>query len=103
MAKRHCWEEDAACAALERSKAEMQEAAETMRQGGAQESESMISHFGFQGSVRMLNWVQDSECQESGLRCCSTHCVGSVLGWIPSAFCHQVPRVRHARGVGSRR
>ena len=45
VAKRHCQEEDAVRAALERSKAEMQEVAEALRQGGAQESKSMVSHF----------------------------------------------------------
>ncbi|KIM67417.1 hypothetical protein SCLCIDRAFT_21302 [Scleroderma citrinum Foug A] len=36
-AERHCWEEDAVCAALERCKAKMQEVAKAMRQGGAWE------------------------------------------------------------------
>ena len=47
VAKRHRWEEDAVHAALESSKAEMREAAEAMRQGGARESELMVSCFVF--------------------------------------------------------
>ena len=81
-AERHCWEEDAVRAALERCKAKMQEVAKAMRQGGAWESESTVSHFGFQGSVHVLNQVQDSECQESGL--------GPMLLHPPCGQCTQL-------------
>ena len=82
VAERHHQEEDAVQAALERSKAEMQEAAKAMRQGGARESESMVSHLVFWGSVCVLNWVQDLECQESGS--------GPMLLHPPCGWCTQL-------------